>query len=85
MPCNDNTRLYILTLGGDHKDLRGDRQDRDRADNARRRGRPVRSHPRRRRGLRGQRYQRRGKDTQFRSAHFGRLDIFQLVTSKCGK
>jgi len=56
MQRNDNTRLYTLTLGGDHKNLRDHRQDRDRADNARRRGRPVRSHPRRRRGLRSQRY-----------------------------
>lgn len=38
--------VYTLTLGGDHKNLRGHWQDCDRADNARRRGRQIRSHPR---------------------------------------
>jgi len=47
--CNAMTILVCtLTLGGDHKNLRCHWQDRDRANNAWRRGRQIRSHSRRR-------------------------------------
>lgn len=61
--CNAMTILVCtLTLGGDHKNLRCHRQDRDRANNARWRGRQIRSHSRRRRSLRSQWHLRRGED-----------------------